>query len=824
MMDLLSGLLMQLFFLGLLLGGWVVITIHAETPRIWLLSSSLALVLWMLVSGASGLWWLFVLLLWGVPVLLWGVPELRQSFITQPLWHRMRKALPPLSKTEREALEAGQEGWEAALFAGSADWPTLLHGEDAPLGVREQEFLDGPVAQLCTMLDDWRISTQDFDLPPEVWARLREDRFFGMAIPQRYEGLEFSARAHSEVVMKIAARSVTAAVTVMVPNSLGPGKLLLRYGTEAQKERYLSALARGEQTPCFGLTSPRAGSDAASLRDSGVVCTQQIEDEDVLGIRLNWEKRYITLAPVASLIGLAFRLYDPDGLLGNERDLGITLALVPADSPGVEIGWRHLPMQVPFMNGPIRGRDVFVPLEQVIGERDGVGRGWEMLMACLGEGRAISLPALAVAAGKHAVRQTGAYAAVRRQFSLPLSRFEGVQEALARIAGNTYLMDAVRVEVARLEQIEECSSVASAIAKQQLTERMRRVVNDSMDVHAGVGICSGPRNPIARLYQAAPIAITVEGANLLTRNMIIFGQGLMRCHPYLLEEMRCLQGEDSEIAAQEFDALLCRHAGGTAHNLCRLLALNWSGARYPGSGTPKFCRSLARQSLCFAWMVDVMLLRYGGSLKRRERLSARLADMLSALYLSVCVVRRHAAVGAPEEDVPLRDWALRECGRDFEAALDDLIDNLEDRTLRMLLRLTRVHIGGGVASSPDALDSAVAALITTPGPARERLCAGLPETLDDTPGAKLEQAFVAEVELEPVRRVLREAVRSGEVREDETATDLEQAVACGALTAEEAERLRQAEHLLDDILAVDVFEPGELQRDALNAMDEKADL
>ncbi len=813
MMDMLSGLLAQVFFLVLLLGGWVVITLHAETPRIWLLSSALALLLWMITSGASGLWWLLVLLLWAAPVLLWGVPELRQSLITQPLWRHMRKALPPLSETEREALEAGQEGWEAALFAGSAPWSSLLRGEDAPLDAREQEFLDGPVAQLCAMLDDWRISTQDLDLPPAVWAKLREDRFFGMVIPQRYDGLEFSARAHSEVVMKIAARSVTAAVTVMVPNSLGPGKLLLRYGTDAQKERYLSALACGEQTPCFGLTGPRAGSDAASLRDIGVVCMQEVDGEEVLGIRLNWEKRYITLAPVATLIGLAFRLYDPDGLLGEERDLGITLALVPADTPGVEIGRRHLPMQVPFMNGPIVGRDVFVPLEQVIGEREGVGRGWEMLMACLGEGRAISLPALSVAAAKHAVRQTGAYAAVRRQFSLPLARFEGVQEALARIAGNAYLMDAVRVEIARLEQREECSSVASAIAKQQLTERMRQVVNDSMDVHAGAGICSGPRNPVSRLYQAAPIAITVEGANILTRNMIIFGQGLMRCHPHLLDEMRCLQAEDAELAVQEFDALLCRHAGGTVRNLCRLLALNWSGARYPDSGVPGPFRALARQSMCFAWVVDVMLLRYGGSLKRRERLSARLADMLSALYLAVCVMRRHTALGEPKEDLPLRDWALKECQRDFEGALTDLIDNLEDCALRVALRLTRMHIGGGAASSADALDSKVAALMAAPGPARERLCAGLPDLAEGTLGAKLEQAFAAEVELEPVRRALREAMRSGAVREDETLSELQQAVKCGAVTADQAEQLREVEEWLDDILAVDAFEPGELSRE-----------
>ena len=816
-MGLLTAALSQLLGTLALLFAWAAAAVLLPSMVAWIVVSAIALLLWILLFSPPGWWILLLVLVWGLPVFLWASPQFWRSGAIRALWRRMREALPPLSDTERAALEAGETGWENALFTGAPQWKDVLHGRVAELSEAEQAFLDGPVERLCAMLDDWRVTSSDFDLPPEAWEMIRAEKFFGMVLPQQYGGLGFSALAHSEVVMKIASRSVTAAVTVMVPNSLGPGKLLLRYGTEEQKDRYLPRLAQGQEIPCFGLTGPRAGSDAASLQDFGIVCRQQVDGEDVLGVRLNWEKRYITLAPVATLVGLAFRLYDPEGLLGEEPDCGITLALIPADAPGVEIGRRHMPLQVPFMNGPILGRDVFVPMEQVVGGADGAGQGWRMLMECLGEGRGISLPALAVAAGKFATRQTGAYAAVRRQFSLPLARFEGVEEALARIGGNAWLMNAVRVEIARQEDLGECSSVASAIAKQQLTERMRQVVTAAMDIHAGAGICVGPRNPVAPLYQAVPIAITVEGANILTRNMIIFGQGLVRCHPYLLQEMECLQATESDAVLDRFADLLRDHAGTAARNLCRAVILGLGAGRLPLPGLPpKPSCALAWQSACFSWVVDVMLLRYGGQLKRRERLSARLADLFSAQYMGVCVTRRFQADGL-EEEKPLRDWALRECQQHFVAALDDLLRNLDSALLRVLLRATVFPLGRPGARHTDRTDRAVAQLITTLGPARERLCQGL--WLGEDPGdpaVRLEEGLREAIAVEPVRRRLREAVREGRVSSGAQGIDMGQVIAAEVLTAEEVEQLRQADRRMDDIIAVDAYAPDAWAREAVS--------
>ncbi len=815
MMGMVAEVLLQLLGALLLLLAWAALALYMGRLVWWAAASGAALLLWAAWFGPPVGWLLLVLLAWAAPTLLWMLPEVRRMAIVRPLWRRLRKRLPALSDTEREALEAGEAGWETALFAGTPNWGEVLRGEPVELSEREQAFLDGPVERLCAMLDDWQISVQDFDLPAEAWQCLRQEKFFGMTLPEEYGGLGFSARAHSEVVVKIASRSVTAAVTVMVPNSLGPGKLLLHYGTPEQKERYLPRLAQGEEVPCFGLTGPHAGSDAASIPDTGVVCRQPMGEEEVLGILLNWEKRYITLAPVATLLGLAFRLYDPEGLLEGPRDRGITLALVAADAPGVEIGMRHMPLQVPFMNGPIRGRDVFIPLDQVIGGREGVGRGWRMLMECLGEGRSLSLPALAAAAAKHVARRTGAYAAVRRQFEQPIARFEGVQAVLAAIGGNAYLMDAVRVEVARLVDRQACSSVASAIAKQQLTERMRRVVLAGMDIHAGAGICVGPRNAIARLYQAVPIAITVEGTNLLTRNMIIFGQGLARCHPHLLREMECLRMDADAEALEAFEQEFCQHVGATVRNACRTLLLGMTGGRWPvPAALPASYRALARQAACFAWAVDILLLRYGGSLKRRERLSARLADMLAAQYMAVCVIRRYQAEGALAEERPLRDWALAECRRGFDAALDGLLGNLDAVWLRLLLRMSTRPLGSPPRAHRDAADRAVAQLLTTPGPVRERLCTGIHHD-PNGPGEQLEQAFAETVELDPVRQAVREALRDGRIAAYEHGIDWEQVVQEGVLTAAQAEKLRQADRRMDAILAVDEFEPDAWGREGV---------
>ena len=811
-----SALLAQLLGLALLAAGLAFIAAWARDFRAWAAASGLAVLLWGLSAAPPG--WLLAatLALWGAPLLLWSWPGPWRRLVLRPAWKFARAGMPPLSDTERAALEAGVAGWERALFAGAADWRTLLEGAPAALSEAERAFLDGPVEALCALLDDWRISSSDHDLPAAAWELIRRERFFGLVLPEEYGGLGFSALAHSAVVMKLASRSVAAAVTVMVPNSLGPGKLLLAYGTEEQKARYLPRLAAGEETPCFGLTGPQAGSDAAAVPDTGVVCRREVDGEETLGVRLDFDKRYITLAPVATLIGLAFRLRDPDGLLGGEVDRGITLALVPADAPGVEIGRRHMPLQVPFMNGPVAGRGVFVPLAQVIGGAGGVGRGWRMLMECLGEGRAISLPALACAGAKFAARETGAYAALRRQFGRPIARFEGVQELLGRIGGEAWLMDAARLEAARLEDAGECSSVASAIVKQQLTERMRRTVNAAMDLHAGAGICVGPRNRLARLYQAVPIAITVEGSNVLTRNLIIFGQGLARCHPHLRREMECLEraAGDGEIP-DDFDAALRAHLGGAARNAARAFLLGLSAGRCPVPGARGAReRGLAWRAAAFATAVDALLLRYGGALKRRERLSARLADLLSAQYLAVCAERQHARENDPD-DAPLYAWALAACRRDFDAALDGLLANLDGRALRWGLGLLLRPWGRRSRPGADALDAAAAELLTAPGPARDRLCAGLHLDADpDSPSARLERELAAAPALEAARAALRAASRAGRVAAGD---DYAAAAAAGAISVEQAAALGAADARLAEIVAVDSFAAGAWRRAPVEA-------
>jgi acyl-CoA dehydrogenase len=735
----------------------------------------------------------------------------RRALVSRPLLAFFRGALPAVSRTEQEAIEAGTVWWEGELFGGDPDWERLLALPKPELSAEERAFLEGPVEELCAMLDEWRITHELRDLPAPVWRFLKERGFFGMIIPKEYGGLGFSALAHSEVVTKITTRSSTAAITVMVPNSLGPGELLLHYGTPEQKAYYLPRLAKGLEIPCFALTSPEAGSDAGAIPDFGVVCRGEWRgSRDVLGIRLTWEKRYITLAPVATLLGLAFRLYDPDRLLGGEEDLGITLALIPADTPGVHIGRRHLPLDAAFMNGPTWGRDVFVPMECVIGGRAQLGEGWKMLMNSLAAGRGISLPSNSCGVAKLCALATGAYGRVRQQFRLPIGRFEGVEEALARIGGNTYLMDAARVMTAGAVDLGERPAVVSAIAKYHLTERARQVVNDAMDVHGGKAICKGPSNYLALAYEQMPIAITVEGANILTRSMIIFGQGAIRAHPYLLEEIAATREGDARRAVRAFDAALFGHAAFFARNLVRTLWLGLTRAlfvRAPDAGRVRgYFRQLTRLASAFALCADVALLVLGGALKRRERISARLGDVLSQLYLASAVLKRHRDEGSPQEDLPLVDWAVQDALHRIEEAFYGLFDNLPGRVLAGALKRVVFPYGREFRPPSDEIGRRVAGILLEPSAARERLTRGVYVPRDENePIGALEAALRAVVAAEPIGARIRAARDAGRLAGRFAEEIVEEAFARGLIGAEEKAAMERARALRRKVVMVDDF-------------------
>jgi len=740
---------------------------------------------------------------------LLALTPLRRRLLIRPLLAAYRRIMPAMSDTERAALEAGTVWWEAELFTGRPDW-RRMRGFPAPkLSPVEQSFIDGPVEELCGMIDDWAITEELRDLTPQTWDYMKRQGFFGMIIPRRYGGLGFSANAHSLVVLKVSSVSISAGVTVMVPNSLGPAKLLLSYGTETQKNHYLPRLANGTDIPCFALTGPEAGSDAASMPDTGIVCRQLHGGKpDVLGIRLNWDKRYITLGPVATLLGLAFHLYDPDHLLGDKEDIGITLALIPTATPGIEIGTRHFPMNQSFMNGPTRGRDVFIPMDQVIGGQACLGKGWRMLMNCLSDGRAISLPALSTAAGKKMSRAVGAYAAVRKQFKLPIGRFEGIGEVLARIAATTYVMNAARGFTTAAIDSGEDPSVASAIVKYHLTERMRVVVNDAMDILGGCGISMGPKNFVARGYQALPIGITVEGANILTRNLIIFGQGAIRCHPYLYREMQAAERDDSSA----FDEALRGHLSHVLSLAVRGLFHGLTGARL--SGTPargqrgRHYRRFARLCLDFALATEMVLLSLGGALKRRESLSGRLGDVLSLLYLGSAVLKHHHDHGEPDDELPLLEWACTDLQFAIQERLYEVFDNLPNRFVAALTRLLCFPLGKPGKRPRDALGHAVAELVLAPGAARDRLTDGvyLPKAADD-PLARLDDALLKTAAAEPGLRKLRRAAQEGSLPRGDPEERIDEGLAAGVITDAEAAAIRAAVAARRIVIQVDEFPP-----------------
>ena len=755
---------------------------------------------------------------WGVflPIAaLLSVTSLRRKLVIKPLLSLYRKIMPGMSDTEREALEAGTVWWEAEIFSGRPDWSRMLAFAPPALSDEERAFIDGPVNELCNMVSDWEITEELRDLTPETWAFLKANGFFGMIIPKQYGGLDFSANAHSAIVAKVASRSISAGVTVMVPNSLGPAKLLLSYGSEEQKNHYLPRLASGEEIPCFALTGPDAGSDAASMPDTGVVCRQTFEGkDDVLGIRLNWEKRYITLGPVATLLGLAFHLHDPDHLIGDAEDIGITLALIPTDTAGIEIGNRHFPMSQSFMNGPNRGTNVFIPMDWVIGGQEYAGQGWRMLMNSLSDGRAISLPALSTASGQLVSRSVGAYAAVRKQFKVPIGKFEGISEVLARIAGTTYMMNATRgFTTAALDSGEE-PSVASAIIKYHTTERMRVIVNDAMDILAGRGISMGPNNFLGRAYQALPIAITVEGANILTRNLIIFGQGAIRCHPYLFREMEA--ASQADIAA--FDDALRGHGSHVMSNISRSLFHSLTRGRLldaPQQGLRgHYYRQFSRMSLAFAVTADATLMSLGGGLKRRESLSGRLGDVLSLLYLGSAVLKHHHDNGSPDEELPLLEWACQDLLHDMQTQLHEVLNNLPNRFIAGTVRLLTFPLGKPYKRPSDELGHRVADIILQPGALRDRLTEAVYIPINKSePVAQLDDALEKSVAAAPALRKLRTAMKAGTLDKGDPEEHIDDGVKASIITDQEAAVIRGAIAARKVVIQVDEFLPEYLTKE-----------
>lgn len=734
-----------------------------------------------------------------------ALTAVRRELVSRPLFTLVGGAMPQLSPTESEAIDAGDAWLDATIFTGDPAWSDLLAIPPARLNDEEQAFLDGPVERFCEMIDDWRINWDDRDLSAEAWALLKHERFFGMIIPKRYGGLGFSAFAHSEVVRKIASRSVTAAVTTMVPNSLGPGELLVAFGTDSQRDHWLPRLADGREIPCFGLTSAEAGSDAAAMTDEGVVCRGMWQGEEVLGIRLNWRKRYITLAPVATVLGLAFKLRDPDHLLGEREEIGITVALVPTDLPGVTIGRRHLPAMHPFQNGPTSGEDVFIPLDHVIGGTKRVGQGWKMLMSALAAGRGISLPSLSAAAAAFAAHTTGAYARVRAQFGLPIGRFEGIQERLARIAGHAYLLDgARRLTCAGLDQGHHPAVIAS-IMKLHATERMRGAINDAMDVHGGKAIMEGPNNYLGSLYRAIPVGITVEGANILTRSLMVFGQGAIRAHPYLLDEIRAVGDSDPQRGLVRFDDRLWRHVGHFVRTALRAAARSWTGGLFAPAPAKagrarRLYRQLSRYSAAFALTSDIAFLTLGGELKRRELLSARLGDILSEIYLASAALKRWHDEGQQREDWPLLHYCMETSFATIEQRLDEILANLPYAPVRAMLRFFVMPFGRRRRSPSDRLVRQVSDLLLAPSAARGRLTSGLYLGGPEDAVGRLGQAFELTDAVQPIRDRLRKAGHK----------DWRAAQGKGLVSLDEAARLEAAEVAVATVVAVDDFAPADL--------------
>lgn len=778
--------------------------------RVNLALSSLILLAYTAVMGFSDLWTLWLLVPLAIILLPFNVASLRRSWFSKPALKTFRKVMPSMSSTEKEAIDAGTTWWEGDLFSGKPNWNKLHHYPQQILTEEEQQFLDGPVEEACRMANDFEISHELADLPPELWAYLKEHRFFAMIIKKEYGGLEFSAYAQARVLQKLSGVSGILAIIVGVPNSLGPGELLQHYGTEEQKNHYLPRLAQGLEIPCFALTSPEAGSDAGAIPDVGVVCMGEWQGEQVLGMRLTWNKRYITLAPIATVLGLAFKLKDPDHLLGDTEELGITCALIPTDTKGVDIGHRHFPLNVPFQNGPTRGKDIFVPIDHIIGGPSMAGQGWRMLVECLSVGRGITLPSNATGGLKSVAMATGAYAYIRRQFKLPIGKMEGIEEPLARIAGNTYVMDAAATLITCGIMLGEKPAVLSAIVKYHCTHRGQRAVMDAMDITGGKGIMLGKNNFLARAYQGAPIAITVEGANILTRSMIIFGQGAIRCHPYVLKEMAAAQNNDLD----SFDQQLFGHIGHVGSNMMRSFWLGLTNGRTSATpvndATRHYYQQINRLSANLVLLSDVSMGVLGGSLKRRERISARLGDILSQMYLATATLKRYEEEGRNEADLPLVHWGVQDCLHQAETALDDLLRNFPNGFIAGVMRFVTLPLGRAQSAPSDKLDHQLARILQIPSATRSRLGRGQYLTPSEhNPVGLLEVALQDILAAEPIHKRLSEKMgkKLSFTRLDVLA---QKGLEAGHLTADEAAILTKAEESRLRSINVDEFEPHEL--------------
>lgn len=793
------------------LGGAGLLLTRQASVSVWAISFGVFTAL-LLSFATPGIFAKSVLFSTELILILGAITSLRRELISKRLFHVVRKAMPAMSSTERDALEAGTVSWEGDIFSGNPDFAALRATPAVSLTAEEQAFMDGPVNELCAMLDDWDITHKRTDLPPEIWQFIKDNRFLGMIIPKNYGGLAFSATAQMSVLVTIYGRSITAATTISVPNSLGPGELLLKYGTEEQKDYYLPRLADGREIPCFALTGPNAGSDAASIPDEGIVCRQQFNGEEVLGVRLNWDKRYITLCPVATVIGLAFRMFDPDNLLGKGEDIGISCALIPSDTQGITKGRRHFPLNLAFLNGPTQGKDVFIPMDYLIGGAAMAGQGWMMLMECLSAGRAISLPSSASGGSQAVALASGAYARIRKQFNQSIGKFEGIEEPLARIGANTYIIDSALTMAAAAIDHGAKPSVAGAILKYHTTERARQVICDAMDIHGGKGICLGPNNYLGRGYEGTPIGITVEGANILTRSLIIFGQGAIRCHPYVFREMESMRNND--LVA--FDKAFFAHAGFILANLTKSLIFGWSDAHLtaaPTSSVKRYYQLIHKYSANLAFLADFSMATLGGELKRKEKLSARLGDMLSSLYLASAVVKRFYEDGEPITDLPLVEWSCQQLMHECETALDGVIRNFPAAWARVFLSVVLKPLGMRRMKPDDALGHKIARIMIEPNATRSRLTR-LVYTVagDNCPVGRLEAAFLKVCAAEDLERRVMKAVKEKVLHSLTFSEQILEAASVNLLTADEAKQLSEAEQARQEVIKVDDFADEELRR------------